>query len=54
MHLTCPECQNEVNLSSYINLAVGNVIECDVCGITLLVNEMKDDVVTAEVVDEGK
>ena len=54
MKLTCPECQNEVNLTSYINLAVGNVIECDVCGITLLVNEMKDGVVTAEVVDEGK
>lgn len=54
MQLTCPECQNEVNLSSYINLAVGNVIECDVCGITLLVNEMKDGAVKAEVVDEGK
>lgn len=55
MHLTCPECQNEVNLSSYINLAVGNVIECDVCGITLLVNKITDDgEVTAEVIDEGK
>lgn len=54
MQLICPECKNEVNLSAYPNLAVGNVIECNVCGITLLVNEMNGDVVTCEVVDEGK
>ncbi len=54
MRLNCPECQNEVNLSSYVNLAVGNVIECDVCGITLLVNDIKGETVSAEVVDEGK
>jgi len=54
MHLNCPECQNEVNLSAYVNLAVGNVIECDVCGITLLVNDIKGETVSAEVVDEGK
>jgi lysine biosynthesis protein LysW len=54
MKLTCPECQNEVNLTSYINLAVGNVVECDVCGITLMINKMDGDAVGAEVVDEGK
>ena len=28
-----PECKNEVNLENYPNLAVEQVIECDVCGI---------------------
>ena len=54
MKLVCPECKNEVNLSSYPNLAVGNIIECDVCGITLLVNEINGDTITCEVADEGK
>ncbi len=54
MQLTCPECQNQVNLSPYVNLAVGNVVECDVCGITLLINAINGETVTAEVVDEGK
>ncbi len=54
MQLTCPECQNEVNLSSYTNLAIGNVVECNVCGITLLVNKIEGETVGAEVIDEGK
>ncbi|MBP6859047.1 MAG: hypothetical protein KBC69_00270 [Candidatus Magasanikbacteria bacterium] len=54
MKLTCPECQNEVNLSSYVNLAVGNVVECNVCGITLMINKIEENNVGAEVVDEGK
>lgn len=54
MKLVCPECKNEVNLSSYPNLTVGNIIECDVCGITLLVNNISGDTVTCEVTDEGK
>ena len=54
MKLVCPECKNEVNLSPYPNLAVGNIIECDVCGITLLVNEISGSRVTCEVADEGK
>ena len=54
MNLTCPECQNQVNLSAYINLAVGNVVECDICGITLMINKIEGNAVEAEVVDEGK
>ncbi len=54
MRLTCPECKNEVDLAGYPNLAVGNVIECNVCGITLLVNKLDSDTVICEVVDEGK
>lgn len=39
----------------YPNLDRDHVIECDVCGITLKVGETEDkDVITAEVVDEGK
>jgi DNA-directed RNA polymerase subunit RPC12/RpoP len=54
MQLICPECKNEVDFSGYPNLAVGNVIECNVCGITLLVNKMDENEITCEVVDEGK
>lgn len=54
MKLVCPECKNEVNLSAYPNLEVDNVIECDVCGISLLVTAINGDVVETEIVDEGK
>ena len=54
MKLTCIECKNDVNLSNYPNLAVDQVIECDICGITLLVTEIQGGEVSAEVVDEGK
>lgn len=54
MSLICPECKNSVDLSSFPNLAPGHVIECNTCGITLLVKEMNADAVTAEIVDEGK
>lgn len=54
MKLTCPECKNEVNLSHYPDLALDHVIECDVCGISLLVADINDDVVKVEIVDEGK
>ncbi|MFA6426915.1 MAG: hypothetical protein WCW16_00505 [Candidatus Magasanikbacteria bacterium] len=54
MKLVCPECKNEVNLSQYPNLEVNQVIECDVCGITLLIKAIDGDKVETEVVDEGK
>jgi len=54
MHLICPECKNEVNLSSHPNLEKDQVIECNVCGISLLVTEIQDGEVSAEVTDEGK
>jgi len=54
MNLTCPECQNHVDLSNYPNLAEESVVECDTCGITLMVNEINGDLVEAEVIDEGK
>jgi len=54
MKLICPECKNEVDLSRYPDLAVDQVIECDVCGITLLVTKIDGDMVETEIVDEGK
>ncbi|MBT4121130.1 MAG: hypothetical protein HOA57_03425 [Candidatus Magasanikbacteria bacterium] len=53
MKLVCPECKNEVDLTPYPNLAKDQVVECNVCGISLLVTEAGDEVQT-EIVDEGK
>ena len=54
MKLICPECKNEVNLSNYPNISEDDVIECDMCGITLLVTKLVDDEIEIEIVDEGK
>ena len=50
----CPECKNLVDLSRYPNLAPGMVIECNHCGMTLLVKEIAAGTVKTEIVDEGK
>lgn len=50
----CPECKNAVDLSRYPNLATGMVIECDHCGMTLLIKKIDGAAVETEVVDEGK
>jgi DNA-directed RNA polymerase subunit RPC12/RpoP len=53
--LICPECKNTVNLSRYPNLAQGMVIECDHCGMTLLVKDITDSgEIKTDIVDEGK
>ena len=54
MRLVCPECKNEVNLSTYPDLEVGQVIECDTCGISLSVSSIDGEDVSADIVDEGK
>lgn len=54
MKAICPECKNEIELSRYPNLKTGMVIECNHCGITLLVKDIKGDSVSTEIVDEGK
>ena len=54
LECVCPECKNTINLSRYPNLMVGMVIECDHCGMTLLVKEIKGTSVITEIVDEGK
>ncbi|HRH23198.1 MAG TPA: hypothetical protein PK295_01050 [Candidatus Magasanikbacteria bacterium] len=53
MRLICPECKNEVDISTFPNLAVDQVLECDTCGITLVVTDVGEEV-SAEIVDEGK
>lgn len=50
----CPECKNQVDLSSYPKIAVGMVVECNHCGMTLLVKEVTDSEIKTEIVDEGK
>lgn len=50
----CPECKNQVDLSAYPNLAIDHVIECNVCGISLLVTDINEGVVDTEIADEGK
>ncbi len=54
MTLTCPECKNDLDLTSYQNIAKNQVIECDMCGITLLITDVNGSAVSAEVTDEGK
>ena len=51
----CPECKNTIDLSNYPNLVSGRVIECNHCGMTLLVKEIAaDGNVKTQIVDEGK
>ncbi len=54
MQLICPECRNIVDLSSFPQLAKGHVIECNSCGITLMVINIKENNVEVEIVDEMK
>jgi ribosomal protein S27E len=54
MNLICPECKNNVDLVTYPHIAVDQVVECNVCGISLLVTAVNGDFVETEIVDEGK
>ena len=54
MNLVCPECKNSVDVSAFPNLAVGQVVECQMCGMTLSVKAIEDENVEVEIVDEGK
>lgn len=54
MKCVCPECKNDIDLSKHPKMAVGHVIECDICGILLEVRQMKAGRVETEIVDEGK
>ncbi len=51
----CPECKNTLDLARYPQLTVGMVIECNHCGMTLLVKDIASDgAVKTDIVDEGK
>lgn len=51
----CPECKNDIDLSRYPSISSGMVIECNHCGMTLLVKEIDSTgSIKTEIVDEGK
>ena len=54
MNLICVECKNEIDLSVYSPIDTGDVIECNHCGITLVVKAVSDDNLSVEIADEGK
>ena len=54
MKANCPECKNDMDLGKYPSLKEGMVIECNHCGITLLVKKIQDNVVFTDIIDEGK
>lgn len=54
MKLICPECKNDVDLSSYQDLQKDQIVECGMCGMTLLVTDIAGDEVSVEIVEEGK
>lgn len=54
MKSQCPECKNDIDLSRYPSVKEGMIIECNHCGITLLVKSTADEMISTEIVDEGK
>ena len=54
MKSVCPECKNDIDLSRYPSIQEGMIIECNHCGITLLVKKIEGEEVATEIVDEGK
>ena len=50
----CPECKNAIDLSRYPNVTMGMVIECNHCGMTLLIKGIENGEVKMDIVDEGK
>ena len=54
MSLECIECKNDIDLSAYPDLAKDSVIECQMCGITLVVTKHDGEVIETDIVDEGK
>jgi DNA-directed RNA polymerase subunit RPC12/RpoP len=54
MNANCPECKNNIDLAKYPSIKEGMVIECNHCGITLLVKKIEDGVISTDIIDEGK
>jgi DNA-directed RNA polymerase subunit RPC12/RpoP len=50
----CPECKNTIDLSRYPTVTPGMVIECNHCGMTLLVKNVEAGDITTEIIDAGK
>ena len=54
MKANCPECKNNIDLTNYPSMKEGMVIECNHCGITLLVKKIEEGTLSTEIIDEGK
>lgn len=54
MKSICPECKNSIDLARYPRVQEGMVIECNHCGITLLAKKIDGEILSTEIVDEGK
>ncbi len=54
MKSNCPECRNDVDLRRYPSVKEGMVIECNHCGMTLLIKGIQGQTISTEIVDEGK
>ena len=54
MNLVCPECKNAIDTASLGELIADKVIECQMCGITLMVTDPAADNAGLEIIDEGK
>lgn len=54
MQSVCPECKNDIDLTPFEPLQMEDMLECDMCGISLMVAQIDGDSVQLEVADEGK
>ncbi|MBP9761399.1 MAG: hypothetical protein KBD15_04130 [Candidatus Magasanikbacteria bacterium] len=54
MELICVECKNKVDISSLPLVQLEQVVECNHCGISLLVIAIEGNSVVTEILDEGK
>jgi hypothetical protein len=53
MNLICNECKNPINLGVIDPLVIDDVIECEICGTSLIVLETNPTIIL-DVFDEGK
>lgn len=51
MTILCPECKNTCEFQT---LKEKQIVECEMCGITLEVTAIEGDKAQVEIVDEGK
>lgn len=54
MKITCPECKNDKNIEEK-DTEVGRWFECDYCGVSFEITEVKDDgTVSIKIIEEEK
>ncbi len=50
----CPECKNQIDFKKFDQIKEGIIVECNTCGMTLLIKSIKGNVAELDIVDEGK